>query len=32
MSTDMNLSKLKEILEDREASCSPQGHKVLDTT
>ena len=33
-SMDMSLSKLQEIVEDREAwvCCSPWGHKVLDTT
>ena len=31
-SVDMNLSKLWEIVKDREACCSPWGHKQLDTT
>ena len=35
-SMDMSLSKLRELLKDREAcrcaACSPQGHKELDTT
>ena len=32
-SMDMSLSKLHEILKDREAGCcSPWGHKELDTT
>ena len=29
-SMDMNLSKLRKIVKDREASCSPWGHKELD--
>ena len=32
-SMNMSLSKLNEILKDREAGCcSPRGHKELDTT
>ena len=33
-SMDMSLSKLREIVKDREAlaCCSPWGHKELDTT
>ena len=31
-SMDMNLSKLRKIVKEREASCSPWGHKELDTT
>ena len=33
-STDMSLSKLWEVVEDREAwqCCSPRGHKELDRT
>ena len=33
-SMDMSLSKLQEIVKDREAwqCCSPWGHKELDTT
>ena len=31
-STDMSLSKLQEIVKDREAwCCNPWGHKELDT-
>ena len=31
-SMDMSLSKLWEMLKDREACCSPWGHKEVDTT
>ena len=31
-SMDMNLSKLRKIVKEREASCSPWGHKESDTT
>ena len=34
-SMDMNLSKLQEIVKDKEAwhaACSPRGHKELDIT
>ena len=31
-SMDMSLSKLQEVVKDREACCSPWGHKELDTT
>ena len=31
-STDMSLSKFRELVMDREACCSPWGHKELDTT
>ena len=31
-SVDMSLSKLQEMVKDREACCSPWGHKELDTT
>ena len=30
-STDMSLCKLREIVKDRKASCSPWGHKESDT-
>ena len=31
-SMDMSLSKLREMVKDREACCSPWGRKELDTT
>ena len=31
-SMDMSLSKLQEMVKDREACCNPQGHKELDMT
>ena len=31
-STDMSLSKLQELVMDREAICSPWGHKESDMT
>ena len=31
-SMDMSLSKLWEMVKDREACCSPWGHKEVDTT
>ena len=31
-SMDMSLSKLQELVMDREACCSPWGHKELETT
>ena len=31
-SMDMSLSKLLEMVKDREACCSPWGHKESDTT
>ena len=31
-SMDMSLSRLQELVKDREAQCAPWGHKESDTT